>query len=183
MSMGPPADARCHGDGTTPVASRWTSSPGASGPVICREGRFPPMAPLGGLYATQRCHWVENKRGRCGRYASYIRYGRPADAHGRRERHELSDISADPDEGSLYTGVMMGTMGYCSTPLLFDANYTSWPMLTLSASCVPCHLHRDFLRYGACFLPGILQPIGNLGIRYGQTPASRIAACSRQTVA
>src|ERR1700691_423949 len=28
-----------------------------------RRLRFPPMAPLGGLFATQRCHWVEKGRG------------------------------------------------------------------------------------------------------------------------
>jgi hypothetical protein len=151
---------------------------------VCRAARFPPMAPLGGLFATQRCHWAENKRGRCSRYASYIRYGLSADAHGRRE---LSDWRDDGDELLLQHWLLEGFAirgtRQSLVPWFFDANYTSWPMLTLSASCVPCHLHRDFLRYRACFLPGILQPIGNLGIRYGQTPASRIAACSRQTVA
>jgi NAD(P)-dependent dehydrogenase (short-subunit alcohol dehydrogenase family) len=47
------------------------------------ETRFPPMAPLGGLFATQRCHWVDSERGRCARYAFNARFGRSADAtHG-----------------------------------------------------------------------------------------------------
>ena len=44
------------------------------------ETRFPPMAPLGGLFATQRCHRVENKRGRRDRYEVDVRFGRSADA-------------------------------------------------------------------------------------------------------
>jgi hypothetical protein len=40
------------------------------------------MAPLGGLFATQRCHRVENKWGRCDRYVAKVRFGRSADAHG-----------------------------------------------------------------------------------------------------
>jgi hypothetical protein len=31
---------------------------------VHRETHFHPMAPLGGLYATQRCHWGETEPGR-----------------------------------------------------------------------------------------------------------------------
>jgi hypothetical protein len=48
--------------------------------VLTLEARFPSMAPLGGLFATQRCHRGETERGRCDRYESYARFGwyRPA---------------------------------------------------------------------------------------------------------
>src|SRR5580693_4408662 len=38
------------------------------------------MAPLGGLFATQRCHRVETERGRCDRYVVDVRFRRSASA-------------------------------------------------------------------------------------------------------
>ena len=33
------------------------------------------MAPSGGLFATQRRHWVETERGRCDRYMANVPFG------------------------------------------------------------------------------------------------------------
>ena len=56
----------------------FTGRPGALPEGVRGDPRFPPMAPLGGLFATQRRHWGETERGRCDRYMANARFGRSA---------------------------------------------------------------------------------------------------------